>query len=148
LSGNADALTSLTGKSVEETKKWLEDMASAANALDPNAADGWDKLLGSLLQGLPGLADTEEGRQFLEGLTTSFLAMGTESEEGTAGLRALGLSTDEIEQKQATWLATCKELVRTIPGLSSIIDTNTGEIQGGIPSLKAYADERERTAKY
>lgn len=148
LSGNADALTSLTGKSVEETKKWLEDMASAANALDPNAADGWDKLLGSLLQGLPGLADTEEGRQFLEGLTTSFLAMGTESEDGAAGLRALGLSTDEIEQKQATWLATCKELVRTIPGLSSIIDTNTGEIEGGIPALKAYADEWERTAKY
>lgn len=148
LSGNADALTSLTGKSSGDTKKWLEDMAAAANELDPNAAEGWDKLLGSLLQGLPGLADTEEGRQFLEGLTTSFLSMGTESEEGTAGLRALGLSTDEIEQKQATWLATCKELVRTIPGLSSIIDTNTGEIQGGIPALKDYADQWERTAKY
>lgn len=148
LSQNADALTSLTGKSSEETKEWLEEMATAANQLDPNAADGWDKLLGSLLQGLPGLADTEEGRQFLEGMTTSFLAMGTESEEGAAGLRALGLSTDEIERKQATWLATCKELVRTIPGLSSIIDVNTGEIQGGIPALKAYADEWERTAKY
>ena len=148
LSGNADALTSLTGKSSGDTKKWLEDMAAAANELDPNAADGWDKLLGNLLQGLPGLADTEEGRQFLEGLTTSFLSMGTESEEGTAGLRALGLSTDEIEQKQATWLATCKELVRTIPGLSSIIDTTTGEIQGGIPALKDYADQWERTAKY
>lgn len=148
LSSNAGALTSLTGKSVEETKKWLEDMATAANALNPEAADGWDKLLGSLLQGLPGLADTEEGRQFLEGLTTSFLAMGNESEEGAAGLRTLGYSTEEIEQKQATWLATCKELVRTIPGLSSLIDTNTGEIKGGIPALKAYADEWERTAKY
>lgn len=148
LSDNADALTSLSGKSVEDTKKWLEEMAVAANALDPNAADGWDKLLGNLLQGLPGLADTEEGRQFLEGMITSFLAMGTESEEGVAGLRALGLSTEEIEQKQATWLATCKELVRTIPGLSSLIDTNTGEIKGGIPALKAYADEWERTAKY
>lgn len=148
LSENAEAVSALTGTSVEDTKKWLEDMAVAANSLDPNAADGWDKLLGSLLQGLPGLADTEEGRQFLEGLATSFLAMGSESEEGAAGLRTLGYSTEEIEQKQATWLATCKELVKTIPGLSSLIDTNTGEIKGGIPALKAYADEWERTAKY
>lgn len=74
--------------------------------------------------------------------------MGVDSEKGTAGLRALGLSTEEIERKQATWLATCKELVRTIPGLSSIIDTNTGEIKGGIPAVKAYADEWERASRY
>ena len=148
LSQNADALTSLTGKSAEDTKKWLEELAEAANTLDPSKAEAWDGLLDRLLTGLPGLADTEEGRQFLEGLATNFLAMGNESEEAQRGLSALGYSTEEIEQKQATWLATCKELVKTIPGLSSIIDTNTGEIKGGIPALKAYADEWERTAKY
>lgn len=35
-----------------------------------------------------------------------------------------------------------------MPGLSDIIDTNTGEVKGGIPAIKAYADEWARMAKY
>jgi hypothetical protein len=148
LQDNAGALTTLTGTGVEETKQWLEELAQAANELDPANADAWDQLLGRLLTGLPGLADTDEGRTFLQGLATNFLAMGNESDTASRGLSALGYNTDEIAEKQAIWLETCKELVRTIPGLSSIIDTNTGEIQGGLPALKQFADEWERTARY
>ena len=148
LQDNAGALTTLTGTGVEETKQWLEELAQAANELDPANADAWDQLLGRLLTGLPGLADTDEGRTFLQGLATNFLAMGNESDTASRGLSALGYSTDEIAEKQAIWLETCKELVKTIPGLSSIIDTNTGEIQGGLPALKQFADEWERTARY
>lgn len=148
LSSNADALTALTGTSAEETAAWLSEMASAANELDPTDAAAWNGLLDKLLVGIPGLANTDEGQEFLEQLALNFLAMGSDSEAATRGLAALGYSTEEIEQKQATWLATCKELVRTIPGLSDIIDENTGEVKGGLPAIKQYADEWERMAKY
>lgn len=80
--------------------------------------------------------------------TTALLALGTNSEEALKGLDALGLSTEEIEAKQSAWLATCKELVDTMPGLSGIIDTQTGEIRGGIPAIREYADEWARMASY
>ena len=79
---------------------------------------------------------------------TNLLALGTDSAEAVKGLEELGLSTEEIEAKQSAWLETCKELVNTIPGLSGIIDTNTGEIKGGIPAIKEYADEWARAAMY
>ena len=80
--------------------------------------------------------------------TTALLALGADSEEAIKGLESLGLSTEEIEAKQSAWLATCKELVDTMPGLSGIIDTQTGEIKGGIPAIKQYADEWARMASY
>ena len=80
--------------------------------------------------------------------TTALLALGADSEEAVKGLEALGLTTEEIEAKQSAWLSTCKELVDTMPGLSGIIDTQTGEIKGGIPAIKEYADEWARMASY
>ena len=44
------------------------------------------------------------------------------------------LTTDE----QALWLETCKRLVQTIPGLSAIINTETGEVEGGTQAVKDY----------
>lgn len=77
----------------------------------------------------------------------NYLAMGTENDEAVRHLEALGLATDEINAKQAEWLRTCQELVKTIPGLSGMIDTNTGEVQGGIPALTAYTEAWERLQK-
>ena len=147
LADNADAVSKLTGQSAEETAAWLEQMATAAGEIDPADAQAWNELMGALLSGV-GMGQTDEGKKFVELLAQNFLALGNDSEEAVSGLKALGFSTDEIQDKQAAWLRTCKELVKQIPGLSSIIDTNTGEVKGGIPAIKAYADEWERTAKY
>ena len=146
LSNNADAMSKLTGTSAEDTAEWLKQLSEAAKGLDEGDAEAWSKLMSALVGGIS--VDTDEGKKFVETLTENFLAMGEDSETAVSGLKALGFSTDEIEKKQETWLKTCKELAKTIPGLSSIIDTNTGEIKGGIPALKQYADEWERTAKY
>lgn len=147
LADNAEAVSALTGKSVEETKKWLEGMAAEAHNLSPEDAAAWDTLMSALVTGL-GMSGTAEGQEFLSLLTQNFLALGNESDEAVKGMQALGYLTEDIEAKQADWLATCRELVRVIPGLSDIIDTNTGEIKGGIPALKAYVDEWERMSKY
>ena len=69
------------------------------------------------------------------------LAAGSNSEEAVQNLVALGLSTDEIKDKQKEWLKTCKDLVKTIPGLSEIINTETGEVKGGVDAVKKYVDE-------
>ena len=145
LNDNADAVSKLTGQSVDDTKTWLEDLAAAANTLDEGSAEGWNTLLGSFLSGIN--LDTPEGNQFREALAQSFLAMGSESEEAAAGLQLLGYDTDMIADKQRLWLETCKKLVDTIPGLSEIINTETGEVKGGTQAVADYVDEWEKAQK-
>jgi len=58
------------------------------------------------------------------------------------------LLTDELDNlsekesltadEQAYWLETTKRLIQTIPGLSSIINAQTGEITGGTQAVKDY----------
>ena len=138
LSDNADAFSALTKTSPEETKTWLSEIATAANELDPENAEGWNKLLQNFITGLPGLSDTGAGKEFFDALSLNFLAMGTESDQAKAGLAALGLSTDQITDKQNVWLETCKRLVQTIPELSGIVNVQTGEVKGGTEAVREY----------
>lgn len=130
LSADVEGLSKLTGTSAEETSEWLAKLAEGANTLDPSSAEGWDKLFGQLVTGLPGLSDTSAA-----GLLTE-LAGGADDAEGY--LRALGYSTDDIADAQATWLEVCRKLVQTIPGLSSVINTETGEVNGGVDAIDEY----------
>lgn len=146
LYNNIEALKTVKGTDAQGVKDWLDGVATEAGKLDPNDAQAWQTLLGALAQDIP--IEGEDGESLIQRLTAFYLSLGSESEEAAHGLAALGYSTEDIEAKQKDWLATCKELVRTMPGLSDIIDTNTGEVKGGIPAIKAYADEWERMAKY
>lgn len=148
LYNNVDALSKIKGTDAQGVKDWLDGVATEAKKLDPEDASAWATLMTSLFSEIPGFEGTEDGKTLIEQLTQYYLSLGSESEEAAKGLAALGYGTEDIEAKQKDWLATCKELVRTMPGLSDIIDTNTGEVKGGIPAIKAYADEWERTAKY
>ena len=143
LKDNASALSELTGSGADETKAWLESLAEGANTLDPTKADGWGALIDSLVNGLPGLTLGGDS----SALFAALMGGATNAEQN---LQALGAETDSITDKQAAWLSVCRQLVQTIPGLSSIIDTQTGEIQGGIGMLRLYVDEwqaaQEKTA--
>ena len=76
--------------------------------------------------------------------------LGVKSDEARAYLESLGFTTDEINKKQETWLETCRRLVKTIPGLSEIINTETGEVKGGRAAVEEYvnawADGQRRLA--
>ena len=72
---------------------------------------------------------------------------GVKSEEARSYLEKLGYSTDEINAKQEDWLETCKRLVKTIPGLSSIINTETGEVKGGKTAVEEYVTAWENGQK-
>lgn len=141
LTANADGLSTLSGKSPEDTKKWLAELAAGANQLDPTKAESWETLFTSLVSGLPGLENSEAGKAFFDALTGNFLAMGNQSSEAANGLAALGLTTDEIDTKQKQWLETCRRLVQTIPGLNEIINTETGEVKGGTQAISDYVTE-------
>ena len=56
-------------------------------------------------------------------------------------------AAEAVDEKSRLWLETCKELVQTIPGLSSIINLETGEIEGGTAALEAYVTAWENSQK-
>lgn len=130
LSTDIDGLSKLTGMSAEDTAAWLKTLAEGANALDPNSAEGWDALFNQLITGLPGLTDTSLGGIFGQ--------LAGETDTAETYLKALGYETDDITDKQKAWLDVCKRLVQTIPGLSEIINTETGEVEGGIDAIREY----------
>lgn len=140
LGQNIPLLSGLTGQSADGVRTWLAEIAAGAETLDPNDAAGWTSLMTSIKEGLPGLENTEFGKEF-------FAAMG-ENMEGVSGkisvydwaIDTLGAKTNRTREEQALWLEICKRLIQTIPGLSSIINAETGEIKGGTAAVREYID--------
>ena len=65
----------------------------------------------------------------------------------TEAIDPAAAAAEQVDENTRLWLATCQELVRTIPGLSSIINLETGEIEGGTEALEAYVTAWEETQK-
>ena len=65
----------------------------------------------------------------------------------TEAIDPAAAAAEQVDESTRLWLATCQELVRTIPGLSSIINLETGEIEGGTEALEAYVTACEETQK-
>jgi hypothetical protein len=147
LSANADGVAKLTGQNVDQTKAWLEGLAEAANKLDAGDTEGWKTLFDALKDGFEDVNLEGTNAEIFAQLAQGFAQLGTESTKAEKALKALGIDTTGVENAQALWLRTCKELVNTIPGLSSIIDVNTGEITGGIEALVSWVDEWESANK-
>ena len=140
LGQNIPLLSGLTGKDAEGVKKWLAEIAAGAENLEPDDAAGWADLMTSIKETLPGLENTEFGKEF-------FAAMG-DNMDGVSGkisvydwaIDTLGAKTNRTREEQALWLEICKRLIQTIPGLSSIINAETGEIKGGTAAVREYID--------
>lgn len=150
LGTNAGALNALTGQDAQGAADWLK---AVSNALDEAKIDGdnvnaWTNLLGVFAE---GLSDEHKGA-FTDTIVQELLAMGSQSEYAREALAALGFESDDIATAQQDWLATCQRLVKTLPGLNSIIDTQTGEVKGGAEAVKAYVTEwqqaNEKMAMY
>lgn len=148
LSENPEALTTLTKTDADKTADWLKTMADAVNEIEPGDAEAWNKLFANFVQGLPGLNDTQGGHAFFEAIAQEFLAMGNQSDIAREGLMGLGLSSEQIDTVQKQWLATCKSLVQTIPSLADVINTETGEVEGGTKAIeehyKKWRQEQEK----
>lgn len=162
LSQNAEGVSKLTGKPVGEIKKYFEELAANIPETGDNL-DAWNKLFTSLVGNLANLnGDTGLSDDFLQNLETIKSTLSADGASGSqdffallmkgfslleysavdAGeaLDALGIDSMGIADKQALWLRTCKELVDTIPGLSSVINAETGEIKGSIDAVADYVE--------
>ena len=138
LSENITTLSDLTGQDAEGAKQWLQEIGAAADSLDPEDAAGWETLINSIKEGLPGFENTEFGASFFAALGGGFSEVSSQSSVLEWAIDSLGDKTNKTAEEQALWLETCKRLVQTIPGLSSIINTETGEIKGGTQAVKDY----------
>lgn len=138
LSSNIQSVAELRGDSAQGAKEWLDGIAESANKLEPGDAEGWATLLKTITEGLPGLENTDFGKAFFEALGEGFGDVEQKSSVLEWAIDTLGNKTSRTAEEQALWLETCKRLVKTIPGLSSIINTETGEIKGGTQAVKDY----------
>jgi hypothetical protein len=138
LADNIEVLAAVQGTDAEGAKAWLDGIAESANKLDPDDAAGWASLIASIKEGLPGLENTDFGAAFFSSLGDGFTDVEQKSSVLQWAVDALGNKTNKTAQEQAVWLETCQRLVKTIPGLSSIINTETGEIKGGTDAVKEY----------
>lgn len=83
----------------------------------------------------------------LDPLKTEVVNVGLEALTAAANIGALLTPSEEVTEADALWLETCKELVKTIPGLSDIINTQTGEIKGGTEAIYEYINAWEEGQK-
>ena len=140
LGNNMQLVQSLSGKDAEGASEWLTSISEAANKLEPEDAEGWKTLLTMIKEGLPGLENTEFGQAFFASLEKGFGEITDETSVLDWVMESLGEKTNRTAEEQQLWLETCKRLVQTIPGLSSIINTETGEVKGGVQAIKEYVD--------
>ena len=138
LADNIEVLAAVQGTDADGAKEWLDGIAESANKLDPDDAAGWSSLISAIKEGLPGLENTDFGAAFFSALGDGFADVEQKSSVLEWAVDALGSKTNKTAEEQAVWLETCKRLVKTIPGLSSIINTETGEIKGGTDAVKEY----------
>ena len=137
-----------TGKSLEELPKQLPDKSKVKT-------DGIDKATDSLNN---LVVQTRNASGEITGISTQLTEGhllekfdGEEFEEaGQAIVDAVEPATEEVESITGAsdeWLSVCRQLVQTIPGLSGIINTETGEIKGGIDAVNDYIDAWESLEK-
>lgn len=84
------------------------------------------------------------GIQFTDEMVDDLGKMGIKSKEAERYLKDLGFSTDEITLIQGRWLSVCDRLVQVIPGLTAVIDTETGALKEGTQSVEDWVEAWER----
>ena len=134
---------------VEHYNGMSESMSSIADSVEKldnsnfSEESGVVKAVDKLAQSSGAFVDLGNGfdavKQNLEGLNTQT------AEEKVKGLadavEPVAEKTESAATASGMWLSTCERLVQTLPGLSTIINTQTGEIEGGTEAVKAYIDQ-------
>ena len=106
----------------------LTGKSRPSTALD--AFDEIDKATGKAIEGIGETADTARSyAKVMEGLGDPADFLGS-----------LTGKTDEMVKKQKEWLVTCAALTGIIPGLNSVINEETGELNGGVKAVQDYID--------
>lgn len=146
LMNNIAPLSAVIGEDAGQTTAWLESLQTTASSLGEGTAEQWESLFNTLEGKIPGLRTALSDGGFLEGLGILTTA-GKDIENAQAAVAGVSDNAQEAAVKQRQWLDTCRALVNEIPGLSTIIDTETGAIKGGLDAVRAYITEWESGQK-
>ena len=143
LTNNIDALAKIQGTSNDEAVKWLEGIASAADDLDPADAAGWQDLINTIKEGLPGLENTDFGQQFFGALNDLQISekaervktfikdlsnnmelvqslSGKDPEQAKKWLEDIGKAADSLDPADAAGWQTLIETIKTdLPGIEN-----------------------------
>ena len=137
LGSDLSALATLTGQDENSAAKWLSEMKEAANGLDNGSVAEWNALFSLLAHGTPGAGNY---------ITPEDMAkLGQSAGLSTSEIGKLGNATTSAAERNELWLKTCRRLVQLMPELNGIINTETGEIKGGITAIQEYADAWEES---
>lgn len=120
-----------TGK-LDDLKKNLENLETHA---------------GTNKTAIKEMADNPPDTTKLEPIKTAVEDIGTAASATQGAIENIATPTEQAAEENSLWLETCKELVKTIPGLNSIINTQTGEIEGGTQAVRDYIDAWEEAQK-
>lgn len=131
------------GSSIETIKENAEGITASFNSLQSMDYSLEGKAIYGSIKTLATYAtDTKVN---LEGASEALEKVG---ESGASkGVSDFTEETQKAADVSDEWLEVCKRLVQTIPGLTSIIDTQTGEIKGGTAAVEEYIDTWERAQK-
>lgn len=123
LSGNIETLSGVLG---EQLLPIMTDFANTANSLFSHI---FKEELGDTLTGFE--ADAEAAAQGIERTTDSVLAYADV-------LDSIGDGANMSAEENAKWLRVVDQMVTAFPALSEIVDTTTGEIEGGTDAIREY----------
>lgn len=133
---NIDLKTAEKIAAVQQTAEDARSLTDVLNGIEKDIEENKDAV-GGMLDKAP------DGSQ-LEPLKESVEGVGTTAEDAAKKVGEMTSPSEGVATADALWLDTCKELVKTLPGLGEIINTQTGEIEGGTQAVYDYIDAWEK----
>lgn len=113
-------------------------------ALIGETADGARALVESMRELGGTQVQTDNGTTTYDDLFQRMAELQAAGGNVDAYLASLGLSVEDVNADYAEWLTITQRLTDAIPGLSEIIDDQTGAVDGGAQAVSNYIDEWER----
>lgn len=130
--------------------KMLDDVPDGKSGKLKDLADNLEGIgnqAGKNQTAIGAMADDEPKTENLETIKTELSDVESSANKAQTSVSGIVTPTEQAAEENALWLETCEELVKTLPGLSSIIDTQTGEIKGGTDAVNEYIDAWEEAQK-
>lgn len=128
LSANLSDFSEAVGWDPDRTANWLNTLSVVVGSLKPDQVEQFDKLMQSL---------SSKGN--LGDLST----IGTGAKEAAEGVSEVNEALDSAYYASEAELSILRQLVQMFPQLASVVNTTTGEIQGGIQALNDFVDASE-----
>ena len=139
------------GTKVEHYNGVATDMETIAKSAKDIEGSGFSeesgavKAIDKMAQASGSIVDLGDGFKAVKQNIEDFNTTGVEKKttEIANAIKPMTVETGNVAKASSEWLILCEKLVKTLPGLSTIINTETGEIKGGTQAVAEYIDSWE-----